>query len=141
MHQCFLLYKVTHLTSLHQVHPFPLFQKSTAEIYASGFSSIHPIEDIEEEDSNRDTDQNLNGRPVMSASDRVRQSRGIRGIQGYNKTKKGPEDVVYTKYKIATEYKARKNKNSIRIYKISDTVDEKQRTRRYNILWTSDMHV
>ena len=40
-------------------------KKSTAEIYASGFSSIHPIEDIEEEDSNRDEDQDLNGRPIM----------------------------------------------------------------------------
>lgn len=68
-------------------------KKSTAEIYASGFSSIHPIEDMEEEDSNRDKDQDLNGRPIMSASDRVEQSRGIRGIQGYNKTKKGTEDV------------------------------------------------
>ena len=68
-------------------------KKSAAEIYASGFSSIHPVEDVDEEDSNKNKDRDLNDKPIMSASDRVEQSRGIKGLEGYNKTKQGPEDI------------------------------------------------
>jgi hypothetical protein len=61
-------------------------RKSSAEIYASGFSSIHPVEDDESTPSNY-------LQPSENVNDRIEQTRTIKGIEGYNKTKQSTEDI------------------------------------------------
>ena len=64
-------------------------RKSTAEIYASGFSNIHPVEQVDETTSSiyRTKSEHMN------VDERVEQTRVIKGIAGYNRAQQEPEEL------------------------------------------------